>query len=491
MDKSILSQTKPELKQLRSKLGTSISFDLNLHISLPLDSLDNMAVQLKETVLRETAKKLGEIMCDVDRQIREAKTRKTDGFLIKEKDVPRQYMTPLGIIDFKRTYYTLKSGGRIYLLDALLDIIPRERISRNLSAELVNKATTFSYGKAAEAVGADVSRQTVSNRIHSLNDVVSDVSITKKVVDELHIFADEDHVNVHTEKGKKSVNVPIICLAEGIDKSNPDRHKIKEPLYVACYKQSPKVIFDQLYALADRKYNLSKVSTIYIHADGGSWIKNGSKDVFDNAIHVMDEFHINERFQSMKAYMDPVTIDRLREFVMANDYDRFYYTGIEYRKKILDKKQRKRLDNDLNYFSNNWQAIINRYTRNVCGSCTESLVSHVLAERLSRTPCGWSEDGLDKMAMLRAYKANGNKVKGEDVNISIKAKADRQKQIELRKNEGYEKYGKYFKEAEENLRNWFFQKYVEDRGDIIIDVSGGVQQFIKRISRQNLYGSKV
>ena len=41
------------------------------------------------------------------------------------------------------------------------------------------------------------------------------------------------------------------------------------------------------------------------------------------------------------------------------------------------------------------------------GSSTESHVSHVLSDRMSSRPKGWSSQGAEKMARLRAYYLNG------------------------------------------------------------------------------------
>ena len=76
-----------------------------------------------------------------------------------------------------------------------------------------------------------MSRQTLHNRISSLGELVVDVPKTKTPVKEIHIFADEDHVGVKTAGGKKNVMVPLIAITEGIDGSNPKRHKVKNPLY--------------------------------------------------------------------------------------------------------------------------------------------------------------------------------------------------------------------------------------------------------------------
>ena len=46
----------------------------------------------------------------------------------------------------------------------------------------------------------------------------------------------------------------------------------------------------------------------------------------------------------------------------------------------------------------------------IVGCSAEGHNSHILASRMSSRPMGWSKDGADKMARLRAFKANGGKV---------------------------------------------------------------------------------
>lgn len=46
----------------------------------------------------------------------------------------------------------------------------------------------------------------------------------------------------------------------------------------------------------------------------------------------------------------------------------------------------------------------------IVGFSAEGYNSHILASRMSSRPMGWSKDGADKMARLRAFKANEGKV---------------------------------------------------------------------------------
>ena len=67
------------------------------------------------------------------------------------------------------------------------------------------------------------------------------------------------------------------------------------------------------------------------------------------------------------------------------------------------------LNQCLTYFENNWKAIHLAYAnKDIPGSSTEGHVSHVLSERMSSRPMGWSEVGSDRMCKLRCYiKNNG------------------------------------------------------------------------------------
>ncbi len=44
------------------------------------------------------------------------------------------------------------------------------------------------------------------------------------------------------------------------------------------------------------------------------------------------------------------------------------------------------------------------------GCSAEGHVSHILSSRLSSRPLGWCETGVDQMARLRAFTANGGNV---------------------------------------------------------------------------------
>ena len=80
----------------------------------------------------------------------------------------------------------------------------------------------------------------------------------------------------------------------------------------------------------------------------------------------------------------------------------------ELKKEINHTSGKKRMDEGKAYLLNNWTAARLRLLRKngVKGSSTESHVSHILSDRMSSRPMGWSKEVMSKMAQLRAYYYN-------------------------------------------------------------------------------------
>ena len=59
------------------------------------------------------------------------------------------------------------------------------------------------------------------------------------------------------------------------------------------------------------------------------------------------------------------------------------------------------------YVLNNWSAVmLSLHSEIVDGCSAEGHVSHMLSDRLSSRPMGWSQTGADRMSKLRCYEKN-------------------------------------------------------------------------------------
>lgn len=64
------------------------------------------------------------------------------------------------------------------------------------------------------------------------------------------------------------------------------------------------------------------------------------------------------------------------------------------------------------YALGNWEAVMRSYHNELITGCSaEGHVSHILSERLSSRPMGWSQTGADRMSKLRCYERNHGREK--------------------------------------------------------------------------------
>lgn len=89
------------------------------------------------------------------------------------------------------------------------------------------------------------------------------------------------------------------------------------------------------------------------------------------------------------------------------------------------------------YILNHWENLKNHYSRDYGGCSAEGHVSHIYSDRLSSRPLGWSTEGVDQMARLRIFTANG----GSIYDITLKKKQERRREerieeldLKIRKN---------------------------------------------------------
>ncbi len=439
---TIIAQSASEV------VGKIVKYIAEKGISSVGETAEGLMEILKEgalEILAQTIQVVDEAM------LRAKKDRKADGLTVKARNVERVYITEIGELRYRRTYYQCSDKTKIYPVDHLIGVEPFERISKEFCAKLVGNAASCSMAKAAEAYGGTVSRQSVNNKILAMKDVVSDISRVEETPEELHLFADEDHVHM---RPKGSVMVPLVTVTEGIDTTNEKRHKTIRATHFQGYGVSNEAFVENVMAAIYERYDVEKIRNIYIHADGGNWIRRLT-ELLPNAVPVMDGFHAERQLKTLLGLKDAACYaNALRLALKKNDRDAFLRHCESLLQRQDKEESQKKLVELAVYFNNNWRSVAERYSGRHCGSCTEPLVGHMLSERLSRNPLAWSKEGLAKMAMLRVYVKNGNTVKAGHIRIS-RNKAERNRDFKTRKC-GLEKYNGY---AEKQIREFFSGKY--------------------------------
>lgn len=413
------------------------------------------------------------IYSQINVQIREDKAeRKKLGLVLKEKERKRELLTELGRLSLPRDYYYDRNNGRyVSVLDYITGIRAYERIGNNLSACMVNLATDMSYAKSAQlSCGEEVSRQTVKNHIMKVGSLEKGIeSSLKKEIQELHIYADEDHVHMQKsdkEKGKKSRIVPLVTVTEGLDTDNSNRHRTRGKMHFVDEAFDTKALWKSVEGYIGKIYDLTKVEKVYVHGDGGRWIKNGLEDL-PQTVHVMDGYHLEKRLKELSVRFPSRGVrSRLTEAIKAGERKKADKIVQSLYEIAEDDKESGKINEFGKYLMGNWEAIENRKTLNIPGSCTEAQVSHVLSERFSRDPLGWSDKGLGKLSKLRVYVKNGGRIKAEDFR-------------EHERNTTYREYAdRVINEAMEGAIDWS----IFDRRPFVFNGASGTQILLHEIA---------
>ena len=372
--------------------------------------------------------------------------RRKEGITVKERHVERVLTTELGELRYKRTYFTMPDGSYAYILDHLIGVEAYERFSKELIAEILEAATVKSYQQAIDSTKQRMSRQTVHDRLVALDDLAIPVERAEETPETLDIFADEDHVHL-TPKGRAIV--PLVTITEGMDESDPKRHKTIHPIHVAAYGMAPDALKENVLAVLAERYGPDGVKQVNVHGDGGPWIQ-GLVQTIPNSRFVLDGYHLEKAIRSFLRLEGAcgyagVIRDSMRK---EDGYEAFERYCENIFSKQTTEKGRDKVREFMAFCANHWSAVVARMKKETCGSCTESLVSHVLSDRLSRNPIAWSKEALSRMTMLLAYTKNGGKLCGENIRIRVNSNARKEF-----KADGYARYRDYAnKQADEVLK---------------------------------------
>lgn len=382
------------------------------------------------TVLR---KALGKFYEYLDDYIRQSEWRKKKGYIVKD-NVKKTMLTSLGYIEYIKTLYKAKNGKTECLIDNYIGLKSKEQMMDDARERIICDVIDSSYRKAGlvASITDSVSKGTVKNLI--METKVPKININKnkkKVVEVLYIEADEDHVSLQNKvnkdknnsKGRKNKKNTIIdklvyCF-EGKELEAPisSRKRLINAHYFAGVYGGTKgnnELWKEVHEYIDSKYDINKIKKIYINGDGAEWIKKGI-DYFNQAVFVMDEFHISKYI-----HMATTILKDSQEEGIHNIYKALKNEDQKEIKNIFDmlynicktENEKKQINICKTYFNNNFESICLRLKgdEKILGCSTEGHVSHILSNRLSSRPMGWSYKGCNNISKIIAYHYNGGSI---------------------------------------------------------------------------------
>lgn len=218
---------------------------------------------------------------------------------VVETHSDKKLTTSLGDVQFRKNLFKNRNtGSSEYLLDRILGLEPKARITEDAEAKMLEEAVQTSYRRGGEecSLTSEISKQTVKNKIHQLEFPDNQKKPEKKkVVDYLYIDADEDHVSLQFREKKGDLT----------ENENHQKNNCLINLYYFCGVNTGEEnlkFWDEIYEYMDNNYELDKVKKIYLNSDGGGWIKAGMKRI-SRITHVLDEFHLEKYLTKLTSHM--------------------------------------------------------------------------------------------------------------------------------------------------------------------------------------------
>lgn len=368
--------------------------------------------------------------------IKESHARKSGWNVVKT--VEKKMVCSVGEFSYMETVCVNKTTGKnTALVNEYLGIAPHQRLTEAAEVRLLNEAVQTSYRRAGNesSILEQISKEAVKDYLHGLEFPVDEPRTgEKRVVKTLFIEADEDHCPLQFRQTRGDLEIgennrknncvltKLVYVHEGIEKEesvrqegkkNKRRHLVNPRYFAGVYDGSGenRKLWDEVYAYIQATYDLDKVEKICLMSDGGGWIRTG-RTMLGGLTPVLDEFHLRKYLLKMTRHMLDSADDARKEICgVIKDG-----TREDFRKetqKMLGyantDSERKHVQEGSDYILSNWGAAKARLSGRkwLVGCSAEGHVSHVLSDRMSSRPMGWSRTGADKMARLRAYYYNG------------------------------------------------------------------------------------
>lgn len=387
-----------------------------------------------------------EVLEDMDECLRKDRLR------VKEWEIVRReattILTTFGNVKYNRTYYKSKKNKEYkHLVDEIAGLEPHDRVSTDVVITTIEEAIESSYKKAGRKASYEdeITKQAVMKKVHGIE--IKDAPINnkeKKEVKILYIEADEDHVPLQNKKNPKrdkrkkdkepSYIMPkIVYVHEGIDneKSTAKRKCLKNVRYFGGII-NPEDLWIKVADYINKCYKEETIETIYISGDGAPWIRQGTQWIMKSR-YVLDKYHLNKYIKAATAHFND---DRTMYYTLKDEIDYPDKKAVKrVFKKILNETESETkqhaIKNARRYILKNWDGIVIQEERGheIVGCSAEGHVSHILSDRLSSRPKGWSVLGADQISRLRIYTKNGGKI--YDLVMAQKMKKEKEKKIKI------------------------------------------------------------
>ena len=382
----------------------------------------------KATTDAVAAQFISTVLSSMDEQIYNSSYRKQ--LYNAQRTRLRTLTSSVGDLIFNCTLYRKKdekTGGYVSLLPEIIGISKHERFTEEAEVMMLIEALKTSYAEAARILPSkqQITKTTVMNKIHG---IAGDIPLPEpeelKEADYLFVEADEDHVaEQHGDQTGKEENgsfiSKLVYVYEGKEKTEgyAERKELKNKYYFSGLYPGPEgneQLWNNVQTYITNNYDPEKLKRVFVNGDGASWIKSGA-NYLDKALFCIDKYHLMQYINHAAAQMLDEKEDVKNELwhLLYSKRKKAKSRFDEYTKRMMVSAKNPDIVEELRaYVLGNWAAVRRTLNNKLVNGCSaESHVSHVLSDRLSSRPMGWSQRGADRMSKLRCYERNNGREK--------------------------------------------------------------------------------
>lgn len=378
----------------------------------------SLETSVKSSAESFAASFLGIILSEINKKIEDDGWRQGK-YKIARHDT-KTLITSVGDVRFDNTYYkSYEDNSYHYLTEEVIGLDKKERFSEAAETMMLTEALKTSYEEASKVIPSKskITKTTVMNKVHGIaEEMMLGEPNEKTQCRYLSIEADEDHVaEQHGRWNDKALNKSFLCKLIYVYELKEDapeakgRKRLVNIYYAGGVYEGTRAnekLWDNIRRYIENYYDTDYIKQIFISGDGAAWIKAGA-NYLDKALFVADKFHLMKYINAAsKQMLDDESIAKSEIYRMLHKKDKNGF--ISYTNLMMSCANNPSPIEKLQTFVvGNWSAVMRTYHNKIVTGCSaESHVSHVLSDRLSSRPKGWSETGADRMSKLRCYEKN-------------------------------------------------------------------------------------
>lgn len=226
----------------------------------------------------------------------------------------------------------------------------------------------------------------------------------------LYILTDGLQVNtrIEDENGStwKEMKLGLIFCDKDVIKRSDESHIITKKEYVSYFGSADE--FKKFVFAAAARAGYGKIKEVVVVGDGAQWIWNMSKELFPDAVQILDFYHMSENTHKYAKLIYPedeisrkIWVNKVLDALKSGKVD-------EAIKLVRENKVEKVPDGvvDLStYITNNLERINYKYYKEngyyIGSGAIESANKMVIQQRMKQSGMRWSVDGGQYIAALR------------------------------------------------------------------------------------------